>query len=100
MHVALCDVMLHHLPTFMLINGATYIGAADLAAELGVTRQTIWRWRTEGKIPPGHRFRDKRVLFTPEEAEEIRRFAFKLEPAETLSADQLKVFVSSPGSKR
>lgn len=91
--------MLHHLPSFMLINGATYVAAAELAAELGVTRQTIWRWRTEGKIPQGHRFRDKRVLFTVEEAEEIRRFAFKLEPAKTLLADQFKLFVNSPGSE-
>lgn len=83
----------------MQINGITYIGAAELASELGVTRQTIWRWRTEGKIPQGHRFRDKRVLFTVEEAIEIRSFAFKLEPARTLLADQFKLFANSPGGE-
>jgi len=83
----------------MVINGTTYVAAAELAAELGVTRQTIWRWRTAGKIPQGHRFRDKRVLFTVEEAEEIRRFAFKLEPAKTLLADQFKLFMNAPGGQ-
>jgi predicted DNA-binding transcriptional regulator AlpA len=83
----------------MLINGTSYTGASELATELGVSRQTLWRWRTEGKIPQGHRFRDKRILFTAAEVEEIRQFANKLEPANTPMPGQFKLFNGSPRSQ-
>jgi transposase-like protein len=79
----------------MRINGAEYLSASDLAQELGISRQTLWRWRHEGKIPQGHRFRDKRILFTTQEAGEVREFATKLEPASAPQKDQLRLFKSS-----
>ena len=37
-------------------------------------------WRNAGKVPAGHRYRDRDILFTSAEAEEIRRFANRIEP--------------------
>ena len=62
------------------IDGVPYVCLTDLLAELGLSRQTLWRWRQEGKIPLGHRYRDRQVLFNPQEADQIRRFASRLEP--------------------
>jgi predicted DNA-binding transcriptional regulator AlpA len=83
----------------MLINGISYIGASELATELGVSRQTLWRWRTEEKIPQGHRFRDKRILFTMAEVDEIRQYANKLEPATPAAPGQFKLFNGSQRSE-
>ena len=76
----------------MLINGVEYFSATELAYELGISRQTLWRWRQEGKIPHGHRFRDKRILFTSEEAKAVREYSTRLEPANPLNPDQFKLF--------
>lgn len=75
-----------------LINGKQYISASDLARELGVSRQTLWRWRQDGKIPKGYRFRDNSILFTTEEVALIREFATKIEPANVADARQGKLF--------
>jgi len=64
------------------LGTATYYSSADVQQELRVTRQTLWRWRRDGKIPQGRRYRDRQVLFTQEELEAIREFANRLEPAE------------------
>lgn len=61
------------------VDGVSYVGLTDLLQELGISRQTLWRWRQEGKIPVGNRYRDRQVLFNPDEAEQIRRFANRLE---------------------
>jgi len=78
----------------VVVEGVSYVPAADLARELGVTRQTIWRWRTEGKIPAGHRFRNGRVLFSSTEADAVRRFARQIEPLDRTPAGQLGLFES------
>ena len=62
------------------IEGVRYVPASSVAHTLSVTRQTLWRWRQEGKIPPGHRFRDRRVLFTEKEVKSICDFANRIEP--------------------
>jgi transcriptional regulator with XRE-family HTH domain len=79
----------------MQINGAEYFSASDLAQELGISRQTLWRWRQDGKIPQGHRFRDKQIVFTADEAKAVRDFATKLEPANSTQPDQFKLFNSA-----
>ena len=33
----------------------SWLTAAELAAELGIPKQTIYKWRTEGKGPRGHK---------------------------------------------
>jgi hypothetical protein len=74
------------------VGRLTYYTYNDLSAELGVCRQTLWRWHDQGKIPGGFRYRTRRVLFTSEEVEAIREYANKLEPIEFGGARQLGLF--------
>ncbi len=74
------------------IEGIDYVSSTEMTAELGISRQTLWRWRTEGKIPPGHKFRDGRVLFTLGEVEEIRRFSTHIEPLQGVRHRQIGLF--------
>lgn len=69
------------------IEGTKFFGAGKVAAEAGVTLQTLWRWRRAGKIPAGYRFRNRQVLYSENECRQIREFASHLEP---LSADNDK----------
>lgn len=62
------------------VDGDVYVPAATVARDLGVSRQTLWRWRTSGKVPAGHRYRDRQVFFTPQEVEAIRHYASRLAP--------------------
>ena len=71
------------------IQGTAYLSVSALLEELDVSRQTLWRWRKEGKIPQGHRFRDGKVVFTEAEAEQIRHFANRIEPIATENRGQL-----------
>jgi hypothetical protein len=64
------------------IDGVTYFSATELLSELGVSRQTLWRWRHRGKVPAGHRYRDNTILFTADEVELIRQYANRIEPTE------------------
>ncbi len=68
----------HAMP--LLLDGIQYVTAAEVARDVHVSRQTLWRWRQEGKVPVGRRFRDKQVLFTLDEARRVRAFANRLEP--------------------
>ncbi len=62
------------------LNGRKFFTATEVAEDFGVVRQTLWRWRQQSKIPAGHRFRDRQILFTTRELQTIRDFANKLEP--------------------
>jgi hypothetical protein len=64
------------------IDGVSYFSTSELLVELGVSRQTLWRWRQQRKIPAGHRYRDKTILFTADEVELIRQYANRIEPTE------------------
>ena len=74
------------------IEDLQFFGVSELVEEVGVSRQTLWRWRNDGKIPAGHRYRDGRVLFTSEQVEEICRFANRLDPIKGTNRDQMKLF--------
>jgi hypothetical protein len=74
------------------INGVTYFSATEITQELAVSRQTLWRWRQEGKIPAGHRYRDRKILFTAHEAETIRQFANRIEPIDQPDLHQPDLF--------
>ncbi len=74
------------------IDGIAYLAAIELLRELDISRQTLWRWRREGRIPPGHRFRDGKVVFTQQEADEIRRYANRIEPIDEAQSNQLGLF--------
>ncbi|MHA7816152.1 MAG: helix-turn-helix transcriptional regulator [Pseudohaliea sp.] len=62
------------------LQNIKYLSLSDVLGEIGITRQTLWRWRQEGKVPAGHRLRNRMVVFSPEEVEEIRAYANQLEP--------------------
>lgn len=62
------------------INGIKYLTATGLLQIVDVTRQTLWRWRHEGKIPAGHRYRGRQVVFSPDEVEAIQEHANRIEP--------------------
>jgi hypothetical protein len=74
------------------IEGVTYYSAPEAAAETGISRQTLWRWRQQGKVPLGLRFRDRKILFTTDEFEEICDYANRLEPASTAPSRQGNLF--------
>jgi len=78
------------------VDGVTYFSPMDIRRDLGVPRQTLWRWRKARKIPQGRRYRDRQVVFTRQEVEAIREYANRLEPFEPTEADQLKLFRPSP----
>ena len=66
------------------IEGVDYFTAADIQRELGVVRQTLWRWRRARVVPQGLRYRSKAIVFTRAEVEAIREYSNRLEPADTL----------------
>ena len=66
----------------------------DILSKFKISRQTLWRWRSEGKILLGHRYRDRRILFTAEEFERIRDYANYLELAEIRTSSQLRLKLS------
>jgi predicted DNA-binding transcriptional regulator AlpA len=82
-----------HLP--ILIERIEYFTAADIQRDLGIARQTLWRWRKGGKIPQGRRYRDRQIVFTRQEVEAIREHSNRLEPADSTGSDQLKLFRSN-----
>jgi hypothetical protein len=61
------------------IDGVAYLTPQEILADAGVTRQTLWRWRQNGQIPLGRRYRQRQLLFTLEEAALIRSFANRIE---------------------
>ena len=63
------------------IAGTTYLLATVLARQIGVSRTTLYRWRQDGKIPSGRRDRRRLILFTLAEAQIVRDYADRLEPA-------------------
>ena len=76
------------------VDGITYLSAAEVVQDIDVTRQTLWRWRQEGKVPAGRRYRDKQVLFTSTEFDQIRQHANRIEP---LDGEPSSQFGSSDG---
>ena len=76
------------------VYGATYFTVKDVIDSLSITRQTLWRWRCEGKIPQGQRFRDKQLLFTQSELRQIEAFANRMEPNPG-NGPQLELFGNS-----
>jgi transposase-like protein len=79
----------------IVIERVEYFTAADIQRDLGVARQTLWRWRKGGKIPQGRRYRDRQVVFTLQEVEAIREYSNRLEPAVSIESDQVKLFNSN-----
>lgn len=79
----------------ILIERVEYFTATDIQRDIGVARQTLWRWRKAGRVPQGRRYRDRQVVFTHQEVEAIREYSNRLEPADSNRSDQLKLFKSN-----
>lgn len=74
------------------IEGTEYVTVPEVLKELRIARQTLWRWRQQGKIPAGHRYRGRNLLYTLAEVEEIRQFANRVEDIEQTNKNQLRLF--------
>jgi predicted DNA-binding transcriptional regulator AlpA len=80
-------------PKSVLIDGVPYLSASAVLEALAISRQTLWRWRHEGKVPPGRRYRGRHVVFSRADFEAISAYANLLEPITTPThKDQLKLF--------
>jgi hypothetical protein len=77
------------------IDGVEYYPQAQVLRDLRISRQTLYRWRQDGKIPVGHLYRGTRIIFTAEEVEAIRQFANRVEPLNPADTNQLKLFNSN-----
>ena len=79
------------------IDGNVYVTAAEVGERLGISRQTLWRWRQEEKIPQGYRYRGHQILFSETEFADIESFANRLEPIRpTSDRDQLNRLNEGP----
>ena len=74
----------------LIISGATYFLMNELAESIGVSRQTLWRWLQSKKIPRGHKFQGRFIVFSEEEASTIKQYSNMLEPITEL-ADREKL---------
>ena len=68
--------------------GTVYYTLTEVAEKVACSRTSIWRWKKQQKIPPGHRYRDRELLFTPEELQAIYAYAHRLTPDEAATALQ------------
>jgi hypothetical protein len=73
------------------LNNRLYFSVNEVLGDTGVSRQTLWRWRQDGKVPLGHRFRDRQILFDEDEFHAIRSYATHVEPLDD-GARQLRLF--------
>ncbi len=78
------------------VEGMTYYAASEVTRAVGISRQSLWRWRQDGKVPLGRRYRDQQILFTARELEQVKAYANRLEPAEPAST-QLRLFNAGNG---
>ncbi|HEV7590421.1 MAG TPA: helix-turn-helix domain-containing protein [Longimicrobium sp.] len=74
------------------IDGVGFFSANEMAEACGVSRQTLWRWRRQGVVPQGRRFRDRQLLFTQSELEQVQDYANRVEPIDLSAREQLKLF--------
>ena len=76
----------------LLLSGNTFFTNGEAAERAGVTRQTLWRWRSDGHIPLGRQYRGKSVLFTEDELTEIVQYAHRIEPLDVDRSIQPSLF--------
>ena len=76
----------------LTIDGVCFYTNTEVAQSLGVSRQTLWRWRAEGGVPQGRRYRRKSVVFTKDEVAQIAAFANRIEPIQSDARAQGSLF--------
>ena len=75
------------------VHDTTFLTATEVADLAGVSRQSLWRWKKAGVIPPGRRYRGRELLYTRDEVEAIYAHAHRLEPEDAAAhVDQLDLF--------
>jgi len=74
------------------IKGLKYFSLSEAADQANVTRQTLWRWRQERKVPMGHKYRGRQVIYTPAEVRGIEEFANRIDPIDPPSPGQRDLF--------
>jgi excisionase family DNA binding protein len=74
------------------VSGSIFYTNGEAADRAGVTRQTLWRWRSDGRIPLGRQYRGKSVLFTEDELTEIVQYAHRIEPLDVDPSIQPSLF--------
>lgn len=83
------------MPT--VIQQIEYFSHNEVADRVGVDRTTLWRWRKEGEVPAGRRFRGNIVLFTEAEVRDIESYAFRIEPINSGDSAQIPLFDKNGG---
>jgi predicted DNA-binding transcriptional regulator AlpA len=66
----------------LAMESVEFFTNTEVTQKLGVSRQTLWRWRADGDILLGRRNRRKSVVFTKAEVDQIFALATKVEPIE------------------
>ena len=74
------------------IEDTQYYRVIEITRELGISRTTLWRWRSDGRIPAGRLYRGGTVVFTSHEFDAIRAFANRLEPVQAPNRNQMSLF--------
>lgn len=80
------------------VGDSTLYSCSEVAAACGLSRQTIWRWRTEGAIPSGRATRGRRVVFTAAELDVVRDYASRA--AATVHQMDNQVYLDNAASTR
>jgi hypothetical protein len=75
----------------IVVRGIPYIPTRAVLSRLRITRQTLWRWRKEGKVPLGKRYRDKQLVFSLSEITDIVEYAERVEEIPSSDQKQLKL---------
>jgi len=76
------------------IDGLEYFTLAEVTALAAISRQTLYRWINEGKVP-GPKFRrrrDNRPFFTLAEVDTVRAFAGDVQSVDDSDPAQLNLF--------
>ena len=84
----------------VLVSGTPFYTATETTEIVGVSRQSLWRWRRDSLVPCGRRYRGRELLYTRGEVETIYAHAHRLERADAAEklALQLDLFTSPTSS--
>lgn len=91
--VTWCYALLPRLAVPTTLHDTTFLSASEVAGLAGVSRQSLWRWKKAGLVPPGRRYRGREFLYTRAELEAVFAYAHRLEPeAAAAHVSQLDLF--------